>query len=101
MRALTDQSPDQPRRIVVGDLGPPRRSKPPKRVKPETPLFFIGRRDQITLNWRHWAAPLVVLINIIALPLVILLNVLEFVGRFWYWMRQKARHSRKSGSDIS
>jgi len=99
---LSDKSPDQRPRLVVADLSRPRRREPPKpRGKPETPLFFFGRRDEMTLNWRHWAAPLVVLINFIALPLVILLIVMEHVGRYGSWMLQKARHLRKRGSDNS
>jgi len=63
-------------RIKVVDLLPPRYDPPPKPRAPKTPLFFFGRRDEITLNWEHWAAPLWVLFQVfILIPLQIVVFV--------------------------
>ena len=66
--------PEKFGRVAIVGLQPPRRRQPPAPPSgpPKTPLFFYDRRGGATLNWRHWGAYLIMLINIITLPLAIL-----------------------------
>ncbi|MBA4132545.1 MAG: hypothetical protein C0519_14115 [Hyphomicrobium sp.] len=95
--------PSEPRRIVVADLSSPRRREPPKprSDKPEKPLFFYGPRGETTLNWRHWAAPLIMLINIVTLPLVIIIRLLDIALHYTSWHINQAKQRRNNRSDKS
>lgn len=81
-------------RTIVVDLLPPVECGPPP--KPKTPLFFFGRRDEMTLNWRHWAAPLMVLLAIILLPISQSIRFMEFARSRWhryvYWAEQRRKN---------
>ena len=88
-------------RIKVVDLLPPRYDPPPKPRAPDTPLFFFGRHDEMTLNWRHWAAPLVVLLTVVTLPLAIMVRLLQFVDGYWLQYKFSAELRRKKRSENS
>lgn len=94
---MTDKpSGDDRPRLVIGNLSPPLRRmapKPPPR-KPKTPLFFYDRRGGATVNWRHWAAPLFLLINLLTLPLALIMRVLEAIEVFWREREAEKRHDQ-------
>jgi hypothetical protein len=99
---MTDNPPGDRPRLVIGDLPPPRRRDPKQPPgKPKTPLFFFGRRDEMTLNWRHWAAPLVMLINIVTLPLALVIRLLEPILIEMSWRSRQAKQRRNQASDKS
>lgn len=93
---MTDKPPEVRHRLVVAELILPRRSEPPDPhlEAPKTPLFFYDRRGGTILNWHHWAAPLITLINILTLPLVILLVVGDYVCRYGSWAIAALRRGR-------
>jgi hypothetical protein len=84
-------------------LPSPRRREPPKTPtnKSENPLFFFGPRDEMKLNWRHWAAPLMMLIYIVTLPLVIIIRLLDIALHSTSWHITQAKQRRNNRSDKS
>jgi hypothetical protein len=55
----------------------------------------------MTLNWRHWAAPLVVLLTVVTLPLAIMVRLLQFVDGYWLQYKFSAEMRRKKRSENS
>lgn len=51
----------------------------PKKVP--KPLFILGCEGETGLNWRHWAAPFVYVLYLLALPLIIVLYAIDRIGR--------------------
>lgn len=93
---MTAKPPGARHRLVVAKLIRPCRSVPPdpRLEASKKPLFFYDRRGGTTLNWHHWAAPLITLINILTLPLVILLMVGDYICRYGSWSTAALRRAR-------
>ncbi len=64
----------------------------PRKVRKH--LFKHGRHGEIGLNWRHWGAPFMFVLYLLALPLILVFNAVNLIGMWVYAYKARAKMRR-------